>query len=176
MVNALNARQTMLARISSEGEQLPINRHPALTISMWANVTGTGLNDLRLFSEASTTSNDPLFNLGTANNGNNLDRLIVGAMSGHSSTTNMFFTDLYLSKSGFNSTVPRAFGYTVPLVEQEPPTLAIQWDGTELTITWTHGELESASTIDGAWSSVPGAASPYRPAIEHGSRFYRARD
>jgi hypothetical protein len=106
----------------------------------------------------------------------NLDRLIVGAMSGHSSTTNMFFTDLYLSKSGFNSTVPRAFGYTVPLVEQEPPTLAIQWDGTELTITWTHGELESASTIDGAWSSVAGAASPYRPAIEHGSRFYRARD
>ena len=64
-----NARQTMLRRISSPGEQLPINQHPAFTITFWAKVTGTGLNDLRLFSEASTTDNNPLFNLGTANNG-----------------------------------------------------------------------------------------------------------
>lgn len=64
-----NARQTMLRRINSPGEQLPINQHPAFTITFWAKVTGTGLNDLRLFSEASTTDNNPLFNLGTANNG-----------------------------------------------------------------------------------------------------------
>ncbi len=65
-----NARQTMLRRINNPGEQLPINQHPAFTITFWANVNGTGLSDLRLFSEASTTSNDPLFNLGTANTGN----------------------------------------------------------------------------------------------------------
>mgnify|MGYP000070728776 CR=1 FL=1 len=64
-----NARQTMLRRISSPGEQLPINQHPAFTITFWAKVTGTGLSDLRLFSEASTTDNNPLFNLGTANTG-----------------------------------------------------------------------------------------------------------
>jgi hypothetical protein len=64
-----NARQTLLRRVNAPGELLPINQHPALTISLWANVNGTGLNDLRLFSEGSTTSNDPLFNLGTDNTG-----------------------------------------------------------------------------------------------------------
>jgi len=64
-----NARQTLLRRVNAPGEQLPINQHPALTVSIWANVTGTGLTDLRLFSEGSTTSNDPLFNLGTDSTG-----------------------------------------------------------------------------------------------------------
>ncbi len=64
-----NARQTLLRRVNAPGEQLPINQYPALTISMWANVTGTGLTDLRLFSEGSTSNNDPLFNLGTDNTG-----------------------------------------------------------------------------------------------------------
>jgi hypothetical protein len=105
-----------------------------------------------------------------------LDRLIVGAMAEHSSTTNLFFTDIYLSKDGFNSSVPRAFGYTIPVVEEEPPTLDIEWDGAQITITWTHGELESATAIDGAWSPVPGATSPYQPTVEGSSRFFRARD
>jgi hypothetical protein len=64
-----NARQTMLRRVNSPGEQLPINQYPAFTVSFWANVEGTGLTDLRLFSEANTSNNDPLFNLGTANTG-----------------------------------------------------------------------------------------------------------
>jgi len=64
-----NARQTLLRRVNAPGEQLPINQHPALTVSLWANVMGTGLTDLRLFSEGSTTNNDPLFNLGTDNTG-----------------------------------------------------------------------------------------------------------
>ncbi len=64
-----NARQTFLRRVNSPGEQLPINQYPALTVSIWANVVGTGLMDLRLFSEGSTTNNDPLFNLGTDNTG-----------------------------------------------------------------------------------------------------------
>jgi hypothetical protein len=66
-----NARQTLLRRINSPGEQLPINQHPAVTVAFWANVTGTGQSDLRLFSEGSTTNNNPLFNLGTANTGDN---------------------------------------------------------------------------------------------------------
>jgi hypothetical protein len=55
-----NARQTLLQRINSPGEQLPINQHPALTVSFWAKVPGTELFDLRLFSEGSTTDNNPL--------------------------------------------------------------------------------------------------------------------
>lgn len=64
-----NARQTLLRRVNAPGEKLPINQYPALTISIWANVVGTGLTDLRLFSEGSTSNNDPLFNLGTDNTG-----------------------------------------------------------------------------------------------------------
>ncbi|MCK6499869.1 MAG: LamG domain-containing protein, partial [Nitrospira sp.] len=64
-----NARQTMLRRVNAPGEQLPINQYPAFTITFWANVTGTGLTDLRLFSEGSTSNNDPLFNLGTDSTG-----------------------------------------------------------------------------------------------------------
>ena len=66
-----NTRQTMLSRLHSPGEQLPINQHPAFTISFWANVTGTGLTDLRMFSESSTADNNPLFNIGTANTADN---------------------------------------------------------------------------------------------------------
>ncbi len=64
-----NANQTLLSRISAPEDPLPINKHPAFTISMWSNVQGAGQNDLRLFSEASTTDNNPLFNLGTDNAG-----------------------------------------------------------------------------------------------------------
>ncbi|MDP7049321.1 MAG: hypothetical protein QF721_07710, partial [Verrucomicrobiota bacterium] len=39
------------------------------TISMWSKVDGNGQNDLRLFSEANTGNSNPLFNIGTANNG-----------------------------------------------------------------------------------------------------------
>src|SRR5687768_5168039 len=60
-----NVRQTMLKRISAPGEMLPINQHEALTISFWTKIKGTGLTDLRIFSEASTADNNPLFNIGT---------------------------------------------------------------------------------------------------------------
>ena len=64
-----NARQTMLVRVSTPGELLPINKHPANTISMWVNVDGVGQSDLRLFSEGSQQDNNPLYNLGTDNGG-----------------------------------------------------------------------------------------------------------
>ncbi len=64
-----NANQTLLSRISAPEDPLPINKHPAFTISMWSNVQGAGQSDLRLFSEASTTDSNPLFNLGTDNAG-----------------------------------------------------------------------------------------------------------
>src|SRR5690606_37964205 len=64
-----NARQTLLRRVNSPGEQLPINQHPALTVSLWTSVDGVGQVDLRVFSEGSTTNNDPLLNLGTNSTG-----------------------------------------------------------------------------------------------------------
>ncbi|NIP97873.1 MAG: LamG domain-containing protein, partial [Akkermansiaceae bacterium] len=56
-------------RIHEPGDALPITQYPAYTISMWVKVAGTGQNDMRFFSEASTNTNDPLLNLGTRNNG-----------------------------------------------------------------------------------------------------------
>jgi hypothetical protein len=66
---SFNGIDTLLARIHSEGDALPIIQHPAYTISMWVKITGTGQNDLRFFSESSSTDGNPLLNLGTRNNG-----------------------------------------------------------------------------------------------------------
>ena len=66
---SFNGVDTMLTRIHSEGEQLPITQFPAYTVSMWVKVIGSGQNDRRIFSEGSTLNANPLLNLGTRNNG-----------------------------------------------------------------------------------------------------------
>jgi hypothetical protein len=43
---------TLLSRIHAPTDDLPINKHPALTIVLWINAVGTGQSDLRFFSEA----------------------------------------------------------------------------------------------------------------------------
>ena len=78
-----NADQTLLSYISEgEGDDLPINKHDSFTISMWSRVQGSGQNDLRVFSESNTEgNNNPLFNIGTKNNGSDgtIDIYIRGA-------------------------------------------------------------------------------------------------
>ena len=65
-----NTQQTLLSRIHGPNDDLPANKHAAFTVSFWANLTGTGQNDLRLFSEGfSPNNNNPLFNIGTHNGG-----------------------------------------------------------------------------------------------------------
>ena len=64
-----NERQTLLSRVHDAADQLPANKYDSFTISMWSKVDGNGQNDLRLFSEANTGNSNPLFNIGTANNG-----------------------------------------------------------------------------------------------------------
>jgi hypothetical protein len=68
-VASFNGIDTLLARIHSVDDALPITQYPAYTISMWVKVTGTGQNDLRIFSESSSFNGNPLLNLGTRNNG-----------------------------------------------------------------------------------------------------------
>src|SRR5205809_4654103 len=72
----VNARQTLLSRVHGTNDLLPINKHPAFTVSFWEKVNGTGQNDLRLFSEGNTGNSDPLFNLGTHNVDGTLDVFI----------------------------------------------------------------------------------------------------
>ena len=91
-----NEFQTLLSRIHEPDDPLPIQKHPEFTISMWAKVKGTGQNDLRLLSEGSTLDNNPLFNIGTKNDGqdDSLDIFIRnGGSTGHQFTNAMPFDD-----------------------------------------------------------------------------------
>jgi hypothetical protein len=95
-----NARQTLLSRVHAAGDELPINKHPAYTISMWTKVNGPGQVDLRVFSEANTGVSDPLFNIGTHNTGGSgqVDLLIRQSGStqvGHILTTAEPFDDTW---------------------------------------------------------------------------------
>ena len=64
-----NARETLLSRVHQAGEDLPANQHESWTLSIWAKLDGVGQNDLRIFSEGNTENSNPLFNLGTHNQG-----------------------------------------------------------------------------------------------------------
>ena len=66
---AFDGFEEYLVRSSTEADLLPITKNPAFTISMWVKVLGTGQNDLRIFSESSEFNNNPLFNIGTKNTG-----------------------------------------------------------------------------------------------------------
>ncbi|MDB4747271.1 LamG domain-containing protein [Akkermansiaceae bacterium] len=56
---------------SSPKEGLAITAQPFHSVSMWVKADGLQNQDKRIFSEARADSNDPLFNVGTANNANN---------------------------------------------------------------------------------------------------------
>jgi len=60
-----SSRRTMLVYMSSPDDELPIYKHDNFTVSLW--VKGDIQQDLRVFSEGSTASTQPLFNIGTHN-------------------------------------------------------------------------------------------------------------
>ncbi len=69
-------RKTLLSRVHSATDELPANKHDSFTVCMWTMVdyanqldNGSPVTDRRVFSEASTTSSDPLFNIGTHTSG-----------------------------------------------------------------------------------------------------------
>ncbi len=104
-----------------------------------------------------------------------LDKLFV---AGNNTAESALFDDFYLSDSGFNSTVPRAFGFTTPVggggTGEEK--VGISRSANQVEITWTTGTLESATSVAGPWSAVAGAAAPsYRVTPEGSQRFYRVR-
>jgi PA14 domain/Bacterial Ig-like domain len=64
--------------------------------------------------------------------------------------------------------IPQTQLYPVNLYSAgQQPTASRSLDGTQLSITWagTYG-LESAPTVDGPWTAVPGATSPYTITID----------
>ncbi len=89
------ARQTMLTRVHATGDALPIYQYPDFSISLW--VRGDIQSDKRVFSEGSTKTSNPLFNLGTHNTGadgtvDSYIRTDAGATSGdHRHSTGIAF-------------------------------------------------------------------------------------
>ncbi|MFO1497023.1 MAG: hypothetical protein U1G07_01275 [Verrucomicrobiota bacterium] len=96
---------------------------------------------------------------------------------GNDDVNSVFFDDIYISKSGYNSTVPRPLGFTTPAGGGGGEiTLSIARAGNQIEIQWAGGTLESAADIAGAWSPVTGATtSPYRAAPDAVQRYFRVR-
>ncbi len=101
----------------------------------------------------------------------NLDKLFV---SGNNTTDSAWFDDFYISKSGYNSSVPRPFGFSSP-VGGGGPTMTIAASTGQIQINWTAGALESAPAVTGPWAAVAGATSPYTTPATGNAMFYRAR-
>lgn len=58
----------------------------------------------------------------------------------------------------------------------QPPTISVQRTGTsQLTISFT-GTLQSADAVNGDYTDVQGASSPYNVDTSTGSKFYRSRN
>jgi hypothetical protein len=79
-------------------------------------------------------------------------------------------------QGGYNSTVPRPFGFTTPVVEADPPVLDIQLSGSD---DLDHLGPWRARILGCDWrnlGSCPGATSPYTPTVQDTQHFYRARD
>jgi hypothetical protein len=87
----------------------------------------------------------------------------------------LLFDDFYLSQSGYNSSVPRTFGFTTPVTGQAV-SLGIKMSGTQIEISWAGGTLESSTSVTSGWAAVPNAAaSPYKATPDGGQRFYRVK-
>jgi len=95
----------------------------------------------------------------------NLSRIYL---SGNSGADSALFDDFYLSKSGYNTNAPRAFGYAGPA-----PQLQIQWSGSQWQVLF-EGKLQAAPAATGTYTNVPGATSPYAISTSQAQQFYRA--
>jgi hypothetical protein len=68
-----------------------------------------------------------------------------------------------------------SFVETVRLQAITPAAISIQRSGTNLTLTWTSGTLQSSTNLAGSWSDILGAASPYSTAPMVPQQFYRLK-
>jgi hypothetical protein len=94
-----NASHTLLQRIDNPGEDLPLYNKPNFSISLWVN-GDPDQTDRRVWSEGSTGSNNPLFNLGTPHTGSGgtVDSYIrtdTGSTGDHTYSTATAFDDTW---------------------------------------------------------------------------------
>ena len=65
--------------------------------------------------------------------------------------------------------------YDAAAASTAAPVLSWKRTGTALSLQWTDGILQSADTVNGTFSDVPAAASPYPVTVNSATRFYRLR-
>jgi hypothetical protein len=80
----------------------------------------------------------------------------------------VLFDDFYLSKTGILATTPIGPGFA-----GGPPSLQIQRNGSGWQVVF-QGKLLEASSVNGTWSEVVAATSPYQVPIGGDKKFYRA--
>jgi beta-glucanase (GH16 family) len=56
-----------------------------------------------------------------------------------------------------------------------PPAITIRGSGTNISLSWPSGTLQSAPDLSGPWQDLPGVISPYSPPIVADQQFYRVR-
>jgi hypothetical protein len=96
----------------------------------------------------------------------NINRLVMGINVDTGGA--VLFDDIYLSKTAILTNEPIAVGYAGPA-----PALSIQWTGSNWQITY-EGKLQEASTVNGTYSDVGGASSPYTVTTSGTQKYYRA--
>jgi hypothetical protein len=89
-------------------------------------------------------------------------------LMGASLSGEVLFDDIYLSKTGILATTPIGAGYA-----GAPPTLKIQWSGSQWQVVF-EGKLLEATSINGTWTEVTGATSPHPVPATGDKKFYRA--
>jgi hypothetical protein len=98
-----------------------------------------------------------------------LDKLVV---MGNSATFSATFDDFYLSTSGYNATVPKAYGVVVA----PPGPVSATWSGNQIQISWPDGTLQHSPNASGPFVDVPGnPSSPYPVTPTGAGMFYRTR-
>jgi hypothetical protein len=96
----------------------------------------------------------------------NMDKLMIG----NNTANAILFDDIFISTTGYNSTIP--FGQS----SGAAPSLSISRSAADLELKWTAGTLEWATSILGPWSAVPASAAPsYKVTLSGNQRYFRVR-
>jgi len=130
-VSFVNANQVLLGYIAQPTDDLPINKHAAMTVSLWVN-GAANQTDRRVFSEANVNGNNPLFNIGTHNTGASGQADLFFRQQPTQAEIDMGFgnfgggTHLYSGATAFDNT-----WHHIVLVQQEDGARTLYIDGVQ---------------------------------------------
>jgi glucose/arabinose dehydrogenase len=100
----------------------------------------------------------------------------VGHLDGLMTTRDsLFIADLVTNGDVGNGAGAGVIYQIKSLVAPTPPTLGLQSLGSQITLTWGRGTLQTADEVTGTWNDVVDAFSPYTAATATPRKFYRLR-